>query len=224
MKQDNKKIEQHPSFGIIRASRVSGGKGHFFGSEVLNYSFIEITISHAQTNENLFGREVGEQGIWPTDHVATIRMTNNQFAEMITSLNIGIGTPCTITRIDGKEVEQKDIKDSSTAMDRANDELVRMYAERIGNNIESLQNALSLLENNARVNKDIKQSVEKSIRGILSILTNGDNFLLSEFKDVLEKSKQKVMTEIDASVGTRLQELGMQHIFEHKQLTDNNEN
>lgn len=222
--EQTKTIEQHPSFGMIKANRVSGGNGYLFGSEVLNLSFVEITISHAQTDKNLFGRNVGEQGIWPTENLTTIRMTNSQFAEMITSLNIGIGTPCTITRIDGKGVEQKDIKDRSTTMDMANDELVKMYAERIGDNIKSLQDALGILENNARVNKDIKQSVEKSIRGILSILTNGDSFLLNEFKDVLEKSKQKVITEIDASVGTRLQELGMQHIFEHKQLTDNNEN
>ncbi len=44
---DDETIEQHPSYGVMSISRVSGSGKHLFGATVDHQSSIRIRISHA---------------------------------------------------------------------------------------------------------------------------------------------------------------------------------
>lgn len=91
----------HPTFGIISASRIQGGSGILFGSSVKHHNFIRIEISHAELWRNL-----NEDRIHDRQKIVEIDMSPTQFADMITGLNVGCGTPCTLRYITESKGEQ----------------------------------------------------------------------------------------------------------------------
>jgi hypothetical protein len=101
---DDEFEREHPSYGLVHISRVSSGTSatRLFGSPLAHhYGTIRISIGsakwlHGLHHDRYFGSNRGE-------HVE-IEMSAAQFADMITSLNIGGGTPCTIRRLAGAEV------------------------------------------------------------------------------------------------------------------------
>ena len=82
--------ERHPSYGMIGVHRVNG-ETSLFQSDVKHYHFIRIEIKDARkvihgTHEFIMGDTV----------VASVHMSEAQFAQMITQPNVGDGVPCTI--------------------------------------------------------------------------------------------------------------------------------
>jgi hypothetical protein len=104
MLPDDEFEREHPSYGLIRISRVTGGPGaaRLFGSPLANhYGTIRLSIgsakwTHGLHHDRYYGSMHGE-------HVE-IEMSAAQFADMITSLNVGSGTPCTIRYLAGVQI------------------------------------------------------------------------------------------------------------------------
>ena len=87
---------KHPSYGLINISNVTvSGKGmHLFGSAIPGHGHvIEFTISEASL-EHKHGKDWTRGG----RQIAKVAVSAAQFAKMITTLNMGEGTPCTIVR------------------------------------------------------------------------------------------------------------------------------
>lgn len=91
--------KQHPSYGMIRFARSSiGGSGTaLFGSSIMHNNVIRLSIS-----KGMMEREGNEDwflaGTDINDMIVEVEMSYTQFAEAITSLNIGEGIPVTIRR------------------------------------------------------------------------------------------------------------------------------
>ncbi len=92
-------ITEHPSFGVVRVSRVNrGGTGtKLFMSDVKHRSFIALSISSARHRRNSrYDSAFGHK------RLAEVWMSEAQFAQMITTPNSGEGAPCTLRYIDGE--------------------------------------------------------------------------------------------------------------------------
>ena len=85
------KIE-HESFGMLQISRVSGESGNLFGSSIQHQHFIEMRICPGHKSRDLYQDWIGSSML----PYITINMSNSQFAEAITGLNLGSGTPVTL--------------------------------------------------------------------------------------------------------------------------------
>jgi len=96
-----KEFHTHPSFGQIEIARVHSTGTDFYGSELTQADYISITIHSSEMS-----RDLTRDWYFQRSPLIRIRMSNGQFAEMITSLNNGSGTPCTIEAISGKSVEK----------------------------------------------------------------------------------------------------------------------
>lgn len=105
MQADDDFEREHPSYGLVHITRVthSTGKTRLFGSPLAtHYGTIQLSIgrakwSHGLHHDRYFGKNL-------TGELLEIEMSAAQFADMITSLNIGDGTPCTIRRVDGERI------------------------------------------------------------------------------------------------------------------------
>ncbi len=97
------KITTHPSYGMLGFSRVNmsgvGGGAALFGSDLTHNTVIEMTLHHAE-----LGRGLNRNWYHATDMITRVRMSQNQFSELITSMNMGDGVPVTLlnTEKDGK--------------------------------------------------------------------------------------------------------------------------
>lgn len=105
MKIDREQSEHHESFGMLQISRVQGGRGstRLFGSH-LNYHehTIQLRVLRAYRSFHLSTEWFSPENALP---VVEIEMSAAQFAEAITSMNRGAGTPCTIRSVETETME-----------------------------------------------------------------------------------------------------------------------
>ena len=101
---DEEPKEKHPAYGMVGFYRVSGNPGRLFGSSLKNHeSYIALRIGtgeriHSNGWDRYYGSLRGE-------HVE-VMLSSAQFAELLTSMNVGNGVPCTIAYLGGKKVER----------------------------------------------------------------------------------------------------------------------
>lgn len=95
------KKESHESFGMMGFSRVQcGGDGAaLHGSDLKHNTLIRMTLSHGSKKRGLSNDWYHAEG-----RIAEVEMSQNQFSEMITSMNMGDGIPVTLnfTEKDGR--------------------------------------------------------------------------------------------------------------------------
>ena len=86
---------KHPSFANLYIGRSqSSGKVALFGSSIKHHDIINLRISPAFMDRDLnYDRYYAEN--LPYIEIA---MSQSQFAQAITSLNMGAGVPVTLTR------------------------------------------------------------------------------------------------------------------------------
>ena len=93
--------EAHPSYGIVGISRISGNTA-LFESEVKHMYYIALRIKEAERWQD--GTKVRVHG---RRELIEIYLTEAQFAQLITSANIGDGVPCTLHYVAGDRAEGK---------------------------------------------------------------------------------------------------------------------
>ena len=89
---ENKKVEKtkfgvrttHPSYGTLLFSRSTGAKEALFGSSIQHRDTICMTLHHASIERGL-----NRDWIHGDKVIAEVEMSYSQFAEAITSMNIG---------------------------------------------------------------------------------------------------------------------------------------
>lgn len=91
--------ETHPAWGLIGASRVSSGSpgATLFDSDIQHQHFIVVRLRRASRNRDLgHDRKHGEE------QLIEIEMSEAQWASFVSTMNVGDGVPCTITRVGSK--------------------------------------------------------------------------------------------------------------------------
>lgn len=146
-KETGMEKKQHPSYGMIRFARSSiGGSGTaLFGSSIMHNNVIRLSIS-----KGMMEREVNEDwflaGTDINDMIVEVEMSYTQFAEAITSLNIGEGIPVTITKVNGTFVEPCPYSDRQKVMRREVDEATRDLVRQLEKRSEEIDNAPNVLK------------------------------------------------------------------------------
>lgn len=86
------KRQAHPSYGMISFNRESCSPAtSLFGSSIKHGNAIRMILFHAEIERGL-----NKDWFYAKGRIVEIEMSQSQFADAITSLNIGEGVPCTI--------------------------------------------------------------------------------------------------------------------------------
>lgn len=205
---DDEFEREHPSYGLVHISRItSTGAVRLFGSPLAHhYGTIRISIGSAKWQHGLhhdryFGGLTGE-------HVE-IEMSAAQFADMITSLNMGGGTPCTIRRLAGVHIPNPPNYDTE--------------AEHIRNNFE---NSLDKYKAKAReyrkkiedLTSKLSTKVKDEIRIALDVIEDqlGSNvpFVIKQFQEATTKITSAAKAEVDSFVSHVVRAAGLDAIAE----------
>lgn len=95
---------QHPSYGVAQISRLScSGKRRLFGSAL----DIHHTVMVLRVQTGRLMREDGKpDAVYADSSIVEVWLSAAQFAELLTSSQLGDGVPCTIMRRGAMEVEE----------------------------------------------------------------------------------------------------------------------
>jgi hypothetical protein len=93
--------EEHPSFGVLRLSRITGRR-HLFDSSIPHDQWVHLEISRATRK-----RELHHDWIFGNPRtLIEVEMSLSQFGAVISSFNHGSGTPVTLDRVGADEMPE----------------------------------------------------------------------------------------------------------------------
>ena len=191
--------ETHPSYGLLSFSRVHGSSNGtpLFGSSIKHRDTIYMELKHAEVDRHLNTDWYHSNGI-----IARVELSFSQFAELITSMNMEPGIPCTIhyTEADGNMPECP--YESKIELHRAEykEHLKQTYQKSI-----ALANQIrELLKSKKTINKKEKEEILSKLLMIQNDLVSNQEFQLSQFQEQMDKTIQEAKGEIESFYENRL--------------------
>jgi hypothetical protein len=200
MNHTNEEITVPQSGALITFSRCSGST-HLFASDFDHQHYIRLRVRPAREHRSL-GRTW-----YSNDHkrdYIDVAMSASQFAEAITSLNMGCGVPCTIKHLDGK-----DFPDVQPVSDRP-------VFEAEGQHIcdEALKGIdASLAEiDGLKLSVAAKTQLRNGLIQTRRALTDSLPFMVDAYREHMNGIEQKAKTEIASYADHAMVQYGMKAI------------
>lgn len=192
--------EDHPSYGIIGLSRVSGHT-RLFGSRVpLHHDFIILRV-HRATRRFSFCTERASAN----EQVIEVALSSVQFARMLTEMNMGDGVPCTLRRV-GRE-EMPEVPDAPVELVEARIEAAERVASirgKVAQRVDELRAKLS-----GKVSAKLFAEVEAVLQGFVTEVASSIPFYQKQVDEAAERAAAAASAEVDAYITGAVTRVGL---------------
>jgi hypothetical protein len=195
--------EDHPSFGMINVTRYQGGNPNFFGSSITHGGGIMIGISAAESVRSLNYDRYHAKG----PNLIEIRMTSNQFVEMLTSMNTA-GVPCTITRHDGKILRPPNFVNKRQQFESE----FTVSCKKVGKNLDDLDEMIGNIVKKGRTTKKDLKKLEKAAQQARMQIESNLPFVMQSWNEQMNKSAAEAKGEVEAYVEGKIREVGLEEL------------
>ena len=194
-------IYKHPSFGIIRFSRVNGQSKYLFGSEIQSDNFIELTISEGEMK-----RDMSKDWFSEGKEKIVVKMSQNQFAELITTMNYCPGVPCTIIKDQNGLVEQVEgLESKKTYTHNQFRQRMNDFMSEIDEKFDSAQQILK----KSNITKKDREELLWFYQRISQEVKENIPFFAECFQEVMDKVIVDAKMEIDSAINHTIIEAGV---------------
>lgn len=200
--------EQHESFGMIAISRVQGGR-HLFGSEIDRHgTFFRLSISQCEVDHHL-----GQNWYHDRKELISIDLSPAQFAQFITSPNVGSGTPCTIDRVLMEKMDEvpREVKNES---EKIQDGFKAKAASLVSFLKASRKEAGEILNGSKPPNQKERSKLLEVFDRMVREVDLNMPFAVETFVEATEKVKTTAKAEMEAAAALFLTRLGLERARE----------
>lgn len=195
--------EEHESFGMLQISRQSCNPPmNLFGSSITHSHLIHLSISRGEKHRNLhkdwyFGRE----------SLIDIVMSETQFAEAITSLNMGSGVPVTLERVNNKRIDPC----PEVNKRKESEQEFKTRCANISNMTkQAAKEATDLLSGSGVLKKEDRKRLSDLIYTIQMNIEQNLPFVNTSFNRQIEKTIMEAKGECEAFFTTAVHKLGIE--------------
>lgn len=186
---DGAVINNHPSYGSITVSRSSSSEAAtLYGSSVKHRNTIRLTVHHSEQHRLL-------SGDWysPTDRIVEVEMSQNQWAELVSSIGLGAGVPCTIRWLNGRV----ETPPSCSKIEQFKEEFQEKMERAIADADAAIEKAECLLDKKSFTKAD-KTELLNLMRTIQQSVKRNAPFVYDQFTKQMEKTSTEVKGELEA--------------------------
>lgn len=194
-------VEKHPSYGMARFSRINGYNRSLFGSSVQSQNSITFTISRAKHE-----RSHANDWFHSCEELIEIEMSNNQFAELITSFNYGSGIPVTICHVNHDRYPYPPFQ---SKFDLHNAEFKKQMFNYGIDAQKMVEKTLDLLNKNT-IGKTDREVIRKEIESLMNMIKSSIPFYQEQFVEATEKTLVEAKSEFEAWVEGQIRSKGLQ--------------
>lgn len=217
MKDDEERIK-HPSYGQISFSRVTCTPAQqFYGSELPQDHYISMEVKESEINRTLSKDWHFASGL----PLIKIRMSSNQFAELLTSLNVGSGVPCTIEMVNKIPVEKYPSPESRKEfVHRKFEDRMKEFADTIrAKQIE----AKELVKKKSLSKADMHQ-LQMHIEWLTREVERNIPFFAKCFQETMDIVVNEAKSEIENAIQHKITTLGLAELHKRQNLLSLEEN
>lgn len=196
---------KHPSFGLVQLSRVQQGtRGRaLFDSPFRHNHYITMRVHRATKSRT----GLHTDHIMPAEMLVEIALSEAQFARMVTSPNMGLGTPCTILWA-GEPQPECPADETKKTFIRETEEEFAALTERM----RVLEKMVGDMTKKERMNAADKEALRSAAFEARRVLDDHLPFLQKEFTSAMDKIVQQAKTEVEAHVSLVAQRVGLENV------------
>jgi hypothetical protein len=198
---DDEKQMEHESFGMIGFSRISGNPGPLFGSSIKHGHFIRLSIKHG-----ILRRGLNHNWYSGMNNIVELDLSYTQFAELLTTMNVEDGVPCTLRRVGVQDMAEPPTTDERTQF---NEE----FTEHV-NKVMKQADALAAKARELLKSKSVKKGELAEIIALIDHLQmqvkSNMPYIQKQYNAANEKTVTQAKGEVEAFVLHKLHSLGIE--------------
>lgn len=206
----NKNKETHPSYGMLQFCRTSGGSTNLFGSSITHKDTIRMYLREGSVERTLNSDFFMGGGL-----IAEVEMSQSQFAEAITSMNMGSGVPVTI-----KWLKEKGTIEKCPFTDKR-----EQFESELSSSLKKTnEQSNALLEELTAMFSEKKNLTQKDKSEILSKLTKlkqdineNREYIYKQFNEQMDKTTMEAKGEIEAFMQNKLTSIANATLVEQRE-------
>lgn len=198
---NEQKVDKHPSYGLLQISRVSGGPRQLFGSSIDHGQSIELRIARAESR-----RDLAHTWYYDYERIIEVEMSPAQFAEAITSLNCGVGVPCTIRELNGEDIPDPVVP---SVRQQHVDEFKAVMRELVDKLNAGTGRARELLKKKSLTKAD-REAILATLDQVYRSVGSNAPFIHSSFDEAMDKTAAEAKAEVDAFFTNAVHTMGLQ--------------
>lgn len=207
----NKSVkEEHPSYGMISFGRINGRPTGFYGSEIVPDNYIEMRIYSAYTEKSLT-----DEKYYAKNMLARVRITPNQFSELITSMNIGDGVPCTIERLpDGRVEEFQATENRKEFIHNTFKERMVEYRQQL----KEYEDRITELTKKKTLSKADIEEVRIATRTMTQEIDSNIPFFMRCFQETMDNIVVESKTAVESAILHKIHVAGLEQLHKENNL------
>lgn len=204
-----KNRETHPSYGMLQFSRTTGGKTSLFGSSIKHRDTIKMYLRHGDVT-----RDLNNDWFFGGDKIVEIEMSYSQFAECITSMNMGSGVPVTIRYIEGQgRIEDCQFINKKEQFENEFKEYLNKTNEKANSLIDEIG---KLFEDKKSIGKKDREDILKKLNMLYSAINSNTEFIYNQFNEQMDKTTLEAKGEIEAFMQNKINSIANMTLVEKK--------
>lgn len=207
-----KNREFHDSFGVLKFSRIHrGGNTQLFGSSIKHSDTIIMTVSTASVE-----RELNQDWVTDEDKILECEMSYSQFAEAITSMNIGVGTPVTLRSTQLiPHIESCDFVGKRTQFEEEFKRNMRKQNETVDTLINSVSN---IFDAKKPLNKSDRENILNLLNKLQMAVGCNQEFIFTQFNRQMDKTVNEAKGEIEAFMQNKINAIGLDNLVKSGEI------
>jgi len=204
---DQEEIEKHPAFGLIQFSRIQGRPGKLFGTHLNDHgSFIRMSVLRAERRHHLsYDRYHGTMRGRP---VVELELSAVQFSELLTSMNMGDGVPCTLRHYEGQAIPYIP-EDLETEQEKVAENFKREMKDLAETLTKAEADVREILAKKSLLKAD-REAIKRAFSKVATFLASHAPFIMDQFTESIEKSTKAGKAEIEAFMTNALVSAGLE--------------
>lgn len=193
---------EHESFCNVSFSRIhGGGLDYFYGASTQRQDqCIELTVKQSCTEIDDYGNQTPLSFGSP---LIKVRMTNTQFADLITSFNMS-GVQATLIAFDHKSVpEYKPTKDDSRLS--VAKERIQKTVKQIDEAIDDKVHVIKDILNKPNIGKKDREALLSAVYQITGEISNRVPFALECIQEAIDDMSSEAVVNLNEKVAQKIQ-------------------
>ena len=203
---------KHESFGQISFSRVNCSQGvKFYGSELKQDHYIQMEVHQSEMKSELSNERYYTRGV----PLVNLRMSSNQFSELITSLNMGSGIPCTLEWLDGRKLES--LPELESRKEFAHNEFKKRMSD-FARTLKSDQLKAKELVKKKTLSKDDQHELNMLLEKLTQEVESNIPFFAKTFQETMDKVVVETKQEVENAIQHKIITLGLDALHSENKL------
>lgn len=205
----------HPSFAMVRFSRVTSSPPgiKLFGSELPSQAFINLKVVEAEKVWNL-----SQEWYHGGKVLLDLNLSASQFAELLTSMNVGSGVPATLSYVHGKG-NIPDFIDEQTLPEQIKED-IKADAKSVIDEVKAFRADVTKLLGESKITRKAADALLERANRMEMTVSSNMPFVIDQYVEAVDKVTATGKAEVESFMMHAVTKMGLKSLNQAVKLLE----